>query len=124
MVILMLELESPQVTERFAEMVYLRFRVTQHEKDRKLLELLINYLGVGRIEDNRKNISTLVIGNFSDLTQIIIPFFNQYSVFGIKHLDYLDWCKIANLMISGKHKTVEGFEEIRRIEYGMNKGRK
>ena len=90
-----------KATENRNSRVYLRFRISQHEKDIKLMELIIKYFGVGRIEkNNRTNAFTvnLVIGNFANLTQIIIPFFNQYSILGIKHLDYLDWCKIANLI--------------------------
>lgn len=105
--------------------VYLRFRITQHTRDTKLMELLIQYLGAGRLEkDSRKNVLYLVIGNFLDLTQIIIPFFNKYPILGVKYLDYLDWCKIANLMTLGYHLQKEGLEEIRKIKIGMNKGRK
>jgi len=109
------------------ERVYLRFRLSQHERDIKLMELLIKYFGAGRIEcDKRINhfVVTLVIGNFSDITNKIIPFFNQYPIFGIKYLDYLDWANIANIMILGKHKTPEGLKKIKLIEARMNKGRK
>lgn len=96
--------------------VYLRFRISQHAKDTKLLELIINYLGAGRLEkDNKDSVVNLVIGNFSELNQIIIPFFNKYPVYGIKHLDYLDWCKIANLINLGSHLTIEGIEEIKKL---------
>jgi LAGLIDADG endonuclease len=105
--------------------VYLRFRITQHTRDTKLMELLIKYLGAGRLEkDSRNPALNLVIGNFSDLTKKIIPFFNQYPIFGIKNLDYLDWCKIANLITLGSHLKKEGLEEIRQIKTGMNRGRK
>jgi len=105
--------------------VYLRFRITQHTRDTQLMELLIKYLGAGRLEKHsRKPVVNLVIGNFSDLTQIIITFFNQYPILGIKYLDYLDWCKIANLIKLGSHLKQEGLEEIREIEIGMNRGRK
>jgi len=98
--------------------VYLRFRITQHSKDRKLLKLIIKFLGIGRVEKNIKgSVVNLVIGNFSDLNQIIIPFFNKYPLCGIKQLDYKDWCKIANLIN-------EGLEKIKEIKSGMNKGRK
>nr|YP_010835458.1 hypothetical protein QLP32_mgp32 [Perenniporia fraxinea]WFS78691.1 hypothetical protein [Perenniporia fraxinea] len=103
--------------------VSLRFRVSQHQRDSQLIGLIISYLGVGRLEKNRSAV-TLVIGNFSDLNKLIIPFFNQYPILGIKHLDYLDWCKISNLIASGSHKTNEGIEEIRKIKSGMNTGRK
>jgi hypothetical protein len=105
--------------------VYLRFRLTQHARDIQLMELIIKYLNAGRLEkDLRKPLVYLVIGNMSDLIQIIIPFFNKYPILGIKNLDYQDWCKIANLITSGAHLTKEGFEEIRQIESGMNRGRK
>ncbi|OSX56128.1 hypothetical protein POSPLADRAFT_1160921 [Postia placenta MAD-698-R-SB12] len=105
--------------------VYLRFRLTQHTRDTQLMELIIKYLGVGRLEkDSRNRVVTIVVGNFSNLTEIIIPFFNQYPILGVKHLDYQDWCKIANLISQGSHLTIEGFEEIRVIEARINQGRK
>nr|YP_009517163.1 LAGLIDADG homing endonuclease [Blastosporella zonata]YP_009517210.1 LAGLIDADG homing endonuclease [Blastosporella zonata]AYE93086.1 LAGLIDADG homing endonuclease [Blastosporella zonata]AYE93087.1 LAGLIDADG homing endonuclease [Blastosporella zonata] len=105
--------------------VYLRFRITQHSRDIQLIELIIKYLGAGRFElDSRAPVVTLVIGKFLDLTQIIIPFFKKYPVRGVKNLDFQDWCKIANLMTLGLHLTNKGFEEIRQIESGMNRGRK
>ena len=105
--------------------VYLRFRLTQHERDTQLMELIIKYLGAGRLEkDSRKPVVYLVVGNFLDLTKKIIPFFNKYPICGKKYLDYQDWCKITDLMVLGSHLTEEGFEEIRQIESVMNKGRK
>ena len=89
--------------------VYLRFRISQHARDAQLIELIMNYLGAGRLErDSRKPVIYLVINKISDINQIVIPFFNQYPIFGIKQLDYLDWCKIANFIESGAHLTTEG----------------
>gem|GEM_PF-305012 len=105
--------------------VYLRFRISQHARDAKLMELIMNYLGAGRLErDSRKPVIYVVINKISDINQIVIPFFNQYPICGIKHLDYLDWCKIANLIESGAHLTNEGLAEIQRIKNGINTGRK
>jgi len=90
------------------------------------MELLIKYFGAGRIEcDNRieHSVITIVIGNFSDINNKIIPFFDQYPIFGVKYLDYLDWVNIAKIIILGKHKTPEGFEKIKLIEARMNKAR-
>lgn len=89
------------------------------------MEQIIKYLGVGRlVKDSRNPIVYLEVGNITDLTQIIIPFFNKYPILGVKYLDYQDWCQIANLITSGSHLTTEGFEEIRQLESGMNRGRK
>jgi hypothetical protein len=111
--------------------VYLRFRLTQHERDTQLMELIIKYLGAGRLEKDYRGptkvghpVVYLVVGNFLELTKVIIPFFNKYPILGKKYLDYLDWCKIADLMTLRSHITDKGFEEIRQIESGMNKGRK
>lgn len=109
------------------ERVYLRFRITQHNRDINLMNLIIKYFGLGRLElDNRKNESTvtIVVGKFLDITNEIIPFFDKHPIIGVKYLDYLDWVKIANLMLLGKNKTAEGMEEIKLIESSMNKNRK
>ena len=75
----------------------------------------------------------LTIFNFSEITDIIIPFFEKYSKkknilfflrLGVKQLDYLDWCKIAKLINEGSHLTLEGLNLIRAIKSGMNTGRK
>nr|YP_010130251.1 LAGLIDADG endonuclease [Clavaria fumosa]QPZ51152.1 LAGLIDADG endonuclease [Clavaria fumosa] len=103
----------------------LRFRVYQHERDIQLLELLIKYLGAGKLEkDSRKPSVCLTISKFLDITNIIIPFFKKNSIPGIKQLDYLDWCKIAKLMTEGLHLTKEGLDLIIKIKSGMNKSRK
>jgi hypothetical protein len=105
--------------------VILRLRISQHARDAKLMELIMIYLRVGRLEkDARKPAIYLVITKISEINQIVIPFFNQYPICGIKHLDYLDWCQIANLIQSGAHLTNKGLKEIRRFKDGINRGRK
>jgi hypothetical protein len=61
--------------------------------------------------------------DFTDITNIIVPFFNKNPIIGIKLYDYLDWCKIHSLMINRAHLTVEGIKSIREIKSGMNTGR-
>lgn len=115
-----------KATDTRKERVYLRFRITQHERDLKLMELLIKYLGAGRIEINRRENTTtvtIVVGDFSDIINKIIPFFDLYPILGVKYLDYQDWSKIANKMKLGEHKTQKGLEDIKRIESGMNQAR-
>ena len=59
--------------------VTLRFRIYQHERDRNLMELLIKYLGSGKIEKHSKNpVVNLTIGKFSDINNIIIPFYRVW----------------------------------------------
>ena len=102
------------------------------------MELLIKYLGSGTIYINKRtSVVCLTITNISIITKIIIPLFNKYPLLGVKYLDFLDWCKIANLMSEGKHLTSrpayageatsrgnEGFKLRTDIKYGLNTGRK
>ena len=105
--------------------VQLRFRIPQHERDTKLIELLIKYFEWGSIEKHSKFPAvTLVITKYTIISDKIIPFFELYPLIGQKQLDYLDWCKISKLMSERLHLSTEGFKLIRDIKEGMNDGRK
>lgn len=104
--------------------VQLRFRIPQHERDTKLIEVLSNYFGSAVIEKHTKFPAvTLVIVKFSHIVEKVIPFFEMYPLVGIKQNDFLDWCKVAKLMSNKSHLTIEGLNLIRTIKGGMNKGR-
>lgn len=118
------DVNTPQSNHKIGYRVQLRFRMSQHERDIKLMEKIIKYLGSGKIYKYPKNPAVnLTIVNFSDITNTIIPFFEQNPLLGVKLLDFLDWCKIAKLMIDGSHLTLEGLDLIRKIKSGMNTGR-
>jgi LAGLIDADG endonuclease len=55
------------------------------------MELISKYLNSGNIYklDNRPMVS-LTIVKYSDITNLIIPFFKKYPVLGIKQNDFLD----------------------------------
>jgi len=56
------------------------------------MELIIKNLGTGIIETRGNNLAVdLTITKFSDITNIIIPFFDKNNVLGVKQLDYQDW---------------------------------
>ena len=104
--------------------VQLRFRIPQHERDTYLIEVLKKYFDSGQIEKHTQFTAvTLVIVKFSDIINIIIPFFEKNPLLGVKLYDYLDWCKIAKLIAEGSHLTPEGLNLIRKIKSGMNTGR-
>jgi hypothetical protein len=67
--------------------------------------------------------ATFTVSSLSDLVNKIIPFFEKYPLQGSKRLDFIDFCKIANLMKEKRHLTMEGLEDIRKIKFGMNTGR-
>jgi hypothetical protein len=103
-------------THKIGSRAQLRFRITQHDRDIKLMENIAKYLGSGKIyKYPNKSAVSLTIVKLSDIINIVIPFFNKNSLFGVKLFDYLDWCEIAKLMIDSKHLTLEGLDLIRSI---------
>ena len=53
----------------------------------------------------------------------MIPLFNKHKIIGIKSLDYLDFCKVVELVNKKAHLTLEELKEIRKIKSRMNKNR-
>lgn len=84
--------------------VQLRFRIPQHERDTKLIELLLKYFSSGSVEKHTSYPAvTLVITKFTTISEKIIPFFESYPLVGVKKNDYLDWCSVARLMSNKAH---------------------
>ena len=92
------------------------------------MELLIKYLGSGKIEKHSKNpVINLAIVKFSDINNIVIPFFEKYPLKGTKQLDYTDWVKIAKIINEGSHLTryaQEGLDQINILKTGMKRHRR
>ena len=103
--------------------VELVFQITQHKRDEKLLKLLIKYFDCGKIY-KIGDAFDFRVSKFNDIIKIIIPFFLQYPIHGVKALDFKDFCLVAEMMKEKKHLTQEGLELIRKIKAGMNRGRK
>lgn len=104
--------------------VQLRFIITQHIRDLGLMVKIVQYLGSGKIYKYSKSAVHLSIVDFSVITNRIIPLIKENPLLGIKSVDYLDWCKIHELMLNRSHLTVKGMNIIREIKLGMNRGRK
>lgn len=118
------DVRIPSTNSKLGYRVQLRFRITQHSRDLRLMEKIVEYFGSGKIyKYGGKSAVSLTIVDFTDITNIIVPFLNKNPIIGIKLYDYLDWCKIHSLMINRSHLTVEGINSIRKIKSGMNIGR-
>ena len=104
--------------------VKLRLSITQHSRDKQLLEIIALYLDAGIINIHSENAFVFKITKFADLTEKIIPLFEEYSIQGVKQLDFLDFCEVAQIMSEGKHLTTEGLELVKKIKNKMNTKRK
>ena len=70
-----------------------------------------------------KNSANLQITKYSDIVNVIIPFFNNYPILGMKSLDFEDFKKVCSIVKSKKHLTPEGIKTILEIKSNMNQNR-
>jgi hypothetical protein len=77
--------------------------------------------GCGKL-NKRSNQSLVdyIVYNFSDIKNKIIPFFEKSQLQGNKRLNFIGFCKIADLMAKKAHLTQEGLDQIINIKAGMN----
>lgn len=64
------------------------------------------------------------ITKFSDNYDIIIPFFINNPILGVKSLDFKDWCLVSEIVNKKEYKLEEIAIKIREIQKGMNRGEK
>ena len=114
--------------------VELVFALTQHSRDLPLMKYFVEYLalqqqvaggcraGCGKCY-TFKNHAEYICRNFSEIQEKILPFFIKYPIIGVKAQDFSDWEKALKIINSKAHLTKPGFEQIKLIKAGMNKGR-
>ena len=84
--------------------------------------LILLYFNCGRLQTDR-DCKIVTITKFADIINILIPFFKNYSLQGVKNLNLVDFIKVAELMKNKAHLTSDGLNEIIKIKSGMNRGR-
>jgi hypothetical protein len=118
--------------------VFARFSIHLHIRELEVLNGILNYLNSNK-DDNSKCVNiknkkiyisltaksaNLQISKFTDIVNIIIPFFNKYPILGIKSLDYLDFKKVCEIVKTKEHlKSPSVFKQILKIRSGMNLNR-
>jgi hypothetical protein len=110
-------------TSKIGESPTLKFIVTQHERDTALLQSFIDFLGCGRYSKQygkRAAAGYYVITKFSDIWEILIPFFDRYPLHGTKVKDFEDFKQVGSYINQKSHLTLEGLEKIKLIKSRMN----
>ena len=93
-------------------------KVTEHAK-----KITISAVGLG--SDRLEKSVNLQITKFSDIVNVIIPFFNLYPIAGTKSLDFKDFKKVCDIIKTKEHLTSPSvFNQILKIKSGMNQNRK
>lgn len=103
--------------------VKLEVIITQHSRNRLLMDKLKNFLECGNVNKHYKDTVVLVISNFKDIYDKIIPLFKKYHILGIKYLDFQYFYKLAEIKNNKNHLTLDGFNKIKKIKIDMNRGR-
>lgn len=86
------------------------------------MEGLIGYLGCGKYF-KRKGAGDFKVLSIADLNSIIVPFFLEYQLQGVKSFNFADFRTVAEIMGVKGHLTTEGLAKIQAIKMGMNRGR-
>lgn len=104
--------------------VIIVFQITQHSRDKHLLNMIINYFCCGKLEkDNRNPAYHFAVYKFLNNYETIIPFFKKNKLWSIKALNFKDWSTIGEMMKKGKHLTIDGVKKIEKIKLQMNNSR-
>jgi len=95
------------------------FAVPMKNED-KLMVQLYNYFKCGNLSKNKQGMTVFTVQDISSIFNIIIPHFLKYPLQGTKHLDFLDFYKVAEIVQGKKHLTEDGFKEIMSLYLQMN----
>ena len=110
-------------TSKIGETPSLKFLITQHERDAALLQNFIDYLGCGRYSKQSGETAAAgyyTVSNFTDIMQIIIPFFDKYPLQGTKLNDFEDFKLVSSYISNKSHLSLEGLNKIKLIKSRMN----
>lgn len=114
--------EKPITVRKAGYALSLSFSVSQHIKDKELLErLAINFqCGIVR-ESSIRDTAEWIVTKYADLRDIIIPFLNENKLAGVKASDLKGLKKAICLMEDKVHLTKEGYTQFKEIKDGMYK---
>jgi LAGLIDADG endonuclease len=88
-----------------------------------LLQIQSFFNGVGRIKfENKNNKVGYVVTKISDLTNVIIPHFKEYTLMSQNRADFMLFLSIIELMNKKQHLNKEGFINILKLKYNLNLG--
>lgn len=101
--------------------VELIFTITLHSKDKRLLEQINNYFGVGYLTNHGNNSLQYRVKSIKDL-KFIIEHFERYPLITKKLEDYLLFKKVFYLVTTKEHLKLEGLKKIVSIRATLNRG--
>lgn len=95
------------------------FKISLHNKDRKLLEAIQRTFGVGKIYKHGKDSIEYRVSSLKNL-RVIINHFNKYPLLTQKKADYLLFKQSVNLIEKKEHLTKIGLLKLVSIKSNLN----
>ena len=101
------------------------FALSLNERDRDLLGELQTYFGCGWIRESRSDRTfKYEARSVRDLLDLVIPHFEAYPLRGVKCRAFIGFARVCQMIGQGDHLRPEGMEEIVRLAFEMNLGRR
>jgi hypothetical protein len=110
-----------------------RLRIEQRMLDpitgdsyKDILMIIANFLNCSlltRIQKSTGNKYYVLTASSKVSLDILIKYLDKYSLYSSKYLDFVDWKKIALLILNNKHYTKEGLAETDYVRDNMNRKR-
>lgn len=112
-------------SHKLGQRVILSFTLTQHSRDKILMESLPAAFGCGKYYPREsREYGVFELAGFKDIENKIIPFFKKHKIQGEKSEDFKRFCRVAEIVKAKDHLTLKGLEEIKKLKSEMNKARR
>ena len=121
---------------RNSNALFVRFSIHLHIRDLEVLKGISSFFkSAAALKEKDKftekkvtltdKSAQLQISKFSDINNIIIPFFNKHPILGMKSLDFIDFKKVCDILKTKDHLTSTSvYNQIIEIKSGINLNRK
>jgi hypothetical protein len=101
------------------------FSLSLNEKDRRLLSDLQAFFGCGWIRPSRSDRTyKYEVRSISDLVSVVLPHFVRFPLKGSKAGSFYSFALVCQMIEQGDHLERHGLEDIVRIAYQMNLGKR
>jgi len=103
------------------------FVVVQSASSRDAREDLARFFGCGKVsvnhrhDNHREDLCRYVVTRFTDLRDIVVPFFQEHQLRTSKRDNFEKFVMVVRLMEERKHLTVPGLVQIAEIAETMNR---
>ena len=101
--------------------ITLSFTINLHERDIAILELISNYLGVGKIYQQDSGLVQLRVESIKEV-ETVISYFKKFPLITEKSGDFVLFAEAYNIIISKEHLSETGLRKIVARKASMNNG--